>query len=166
MFSIEAGALTGGGTITGNLANSGVIAPGISSSFSIQGNLTLDGASVLQILIDGSRGSDPFVTVTQDVTLAGMLRLQLSGDWMNSLDASDTIPLLAMSGSRVGGFLNEVNGRVQTEDGQGSFAITYGAGGVSLGDFAAVPEPSTFALCVLASMMFSAAQLKRHPRRR
>ena len=87
------------------------------------------------------------------------------GGFESLVTPSDTFTILTADGTLSGAFNDVASGqRLNTIDGFGSFVVTYDDGhNVVLSDFAAasIPEPSTFALALLALL-----SLLSHGRRR
>lgn len=158
------GMLAGNGVIdSGNaIINHGRIAPGSSV-----GHLTLDAASVtfgdtsvLEIEIDAS-GAD-LLTVLGDLMLEGEVQISLL-DGFVPLDSTtyqiagvlDDNPNDSIARSLTGAFAGIDNGMsVLTDDGRGSFVVTYTNSGVFLSNFVAiVPEPNSATLLLAFSVL-------------
>jgi hypothetical protein len=167
-LNLTSGVLAGGGTVLGNVTVGGLVVPGSSpGQLSISGNLTLLNTSATIFELGGTApvtGHD-FISVTGTATLAGQLLVSFVGGFQSTVLPSDTFTLLAAS-SRLGTFVNAPTSglRIFTTDGLGSFQLDYTATGLTLSNFAAVPEPSTWALMLVGTLVV-ALQLRRRIRR-
>jgi hypothetical protein len=146
--------LAGAGTITAaEVRAGGQVSPGSSpGTLTVAGNLTLLSTSRLIVELGGTAqgtGYD-FLSVTGAAALAGTLDFKFVNGFAATAGAGDTFSILTAA-SRSGVFLNALAGgtRVVSSDGLGSFLVNYTASGVTLTDFVAVPEPSTYALLAL-----------------
>ena len=143
MVLTNEGLLTGGATITGNVANWGGIAPGTAGAgeLTIDGNLTALAAAVFSFDLGGiQQGTDyDLVRVTNSVQLTGNLVIDL----LNSFSPSSTTTFTIMEfGTGSGEFANAPSGtRVTTSDNRYSGEVTYTETTVELSDFQLVTEP-------------------------
>lgn len=104
---LNAGRLTGAGTLGGALGNSGgTVAPGPGpAALTATGNFTQGPGGTLEAEIEGT-GSGQFdrLSVGGNVTLGGTLALQLSAGFVGSSALGDSVGLLTYGGSRSGEF--------------------------------------------------------------
>ncbi|HVS53390.1 MAG TPA: PEP-CTERM sorting domain-containing protein [Opitutaceae bacterium] len=165
-LNLAAGYLIGTGTVTGNVASSGVISPSVGSPsgsaqpghLNITGDLSL--ASVSQLIFElggvAPGVSYDFLNVSGTAALgSATLDLAFTNSFNSLLTGANTFTVLTAS-SLSGAFGNVANGgRLFTVDGLGSFQVNYGSGSlfasnsVVLSNFTPVPEPSTYALFAL-----------------
>jgi hypothetical protein len=153
------------GTITATAVTAGgVVAPGASpGSLNITGNLTLLSTSTLLIELGGpAQGSGyDFLGIGGTGILAGNLNVSFLNGYQWNLPADATFTVLTANAGLTGAFANVLNGgRLTTIDGAASFQVNYGFGNglaansVILSNFiVAVPEPSTYALMALGSLV-------------
>ena len=137
----------GSGTIEGNVTNNGTIAPGASpGALEINGSYTQAATGSLLMEIAGT-DAELFDTLsaTGPASLDGLLNVALLDGFVPS--ASDSFRILSAS-SVSGTFDNVVGGTIAFSDGQ--FNVAYSPSGVTLSNFAPVPEPGAFALIGLA----------------
>jgi len=137
----------GSGTIEGNVTNNGTIAPGASpGALEINGSYTQAATGSLLMEIAGT-DAELFDTLsaTGPASLDGLLNVALLDGFVPS--ASDSFRILSAS-SVSGTFDNVVGGKIAFSDGQ--FNVAYSPSGVTLSNFAPVPEPGAFALIGLA----------------
>ena len=153
-ITILSGRIEGRGTVNAKVANSGIIAPGLSAgTLAIGNDLSLTGTSEIHIEIGGLAQGTQFDLLTE----AGTLALNLNGTLRVSLinaftpGAANSFTVITSNQAITGAFTNVVAGRVATSDGLGSFAVTVAGNNVTLGAFIAVPEPSTAGLLVSAA---------------
>ncbi len=105
-ININGGALSGYGTIDGNLASGGVIQPGgvsgVPGGLTVNGNLTLQNASILKTSMTTSGTSG--LTVNGNMVAAGEMDIDIaSGSYGNGV-----FPLLAVNGGTITGSFNRV----------------------------------------------------------
>jgi T5SS/PEP-CTERM-associated repeat protein len=128
--------LTGSGTISGNVTNAGVMAPGDAiGSLTINGNLQLLPGSDFAFDLGGhSAGVDyDYVFVSGSIIWNGNLRISLVPGFTPGL--SDVFTIAQGSGDS-GGFANVASGsRLKTTDNLGSFLVTYGGGNLQLSNY-------------------------------
>jgi hypothetical protein len=142
-LDIFGGGLSGTGTVTGNVANSGgVIAPGLSAGrLEVTGDLSLGSTSQLAIEIGGTIQGVSYDTISEagsaPLVLNGALAVTLIDGFQNSIATSNTFTILSSNMPLSGAFTNVASGgRLTTTDGLGSFRVTYaGANAVVLSDF-------------------------------
>ncbi|MEM9914860.1 MAG: PEP-CTERM sorting domain-containing protein [Planctomycetota bacterium] len=149
------------------LTNFGTIAPGNTTSpglpeagfLNIAGDLLLGSTSKIEIEIGGGTTNVDYdqIFVAGNVGLGGELSVTLINGF--TPDASTTFSVLGgvFGAPGTGGaFTNIASGdRLFTEDGAGSFLVSYaatGAGQVELSDYQPIPEPSTLAVSAVASV--------------
>ncbi len=165
-LNFTSGALIGGGTINGDLANQGFISPGnILGTLTVNGKLSLLSTSVLAFDIGGTSpgvGYD-FLLVNNTVTFGGTLQLNVVNGVRTSLLPTDTFTLLSAT-SVTGAFANVASGtRLMSYTGEGSFLVTYNGSNLVLSNFDPIPEPSTWALFIsgLATLAVTAYRRSR-----
>ena len=131
-LDIQGGRLTGTGTITGDVANNGTIAPGLSAgSLTIAGDLTLGTSSKFEFEIGGPTQGTQYDFVTEagvaPLNLKGLLSLNLINGFVPT--TSQTFAVLRSNAALTGAFSNVASGsRLFTTDGIGSFLVRYGVG--------------------------------------
>jgi fibronectin-binding autotransporter adhesin len=164
VLTLQAGLLTGQGTIAGKVSNAGTIAPGLSAgTLNIANDLSLTPASTLQIEIGGLTQGSQYDLLTEAggvaLNLDGTLNVTLINSFVPT--AADTFTVVDSNQTLVGAFDNVANGgRIATTDGFGSFRVNYGSGSafpsdrVVLSDFALVPEPGSLALLGFSAALF------------
>ena len=136
------GTIMGTGTISGDVANSGTIAPGASAGqLAITGDLTLGSTAQLAIELGGTTQGVSYDTISEagsaPLTLDGALALTFIDGFQNTITNSNAFTILSSSMPITGAFTNVASGgRLTTTDGFGSFRVTYaGANAVVLSDF-------------------------------
>ncbi len=168
-LNLSAGKLGGSGTIIGNVTTSGEISPGNSAgTFNITGDLTFGSTSGLKVELGGTtQGTEyDFLDITGAATLNGTLSLSFISNFEISAQSTDTF-IIVDSSALSGQFSNVSNGsRITTTDGLGSFIVNYSSIAVSLSDFQAVPEPSTWALMSLGGLLLIYHQIRLRPQRK
>jgi hypothetical protein len=106
--AIQGGALSGPGTIQGNLTNAGLIRPGDGGTgvLTIQGNYTQTAAGELDVNLGGTTAGTQYdqLAVTGAATLDGILAVKLVNGFSPSLGASFQVLVF---GSRTGDFANK-----------------------------------------------------------
>ena len=149
------GGVHGSGIVKGGIDNFGLVSPGHSpGAIEIVGDFTQEPAAVLQIELAGNTGDQfDLLIVTGTANLGGLLSVNLLDGYLPS--ASDQFTFLT-STSLTGVFSNAGTG---IDVPGGHFAVQYSAGGVTLSNFVATPEPSSLAL-----LCTSALWLRRHRR--
>ena len=171
---IQGGQVTGTGTISGSLNNSGgTIRPGLSAGvLSITSDLTLSNDSTLAMEVGGRTQGTEYDLIIEAGTLAlnldGLLTVNFINGFQDGILITDVFTIVNSNQAVIGAFDNVANGqRLATTDGLGSFLVNYGVGSafgenkVVLSQFAAVPEASTIMLLPLAA---GALLLKRRRR--
>ena len=128
--------LTGSGTISGNVTNAGVIAPGDAlGSLTMNGNLQFLPNSDFAFDLGGhSAGVDyDYVSVSGNIVWNGNLRVTLVPGFTPS--PSDVFTIAQCAGSS-GSFANVASGtRLKTTDNLGSFVVTYGSSNLQLNNY-------------------------------
>lgn len=136
------GTLEGGVTIT-----SGTMSPGSSpGEITVDGDLTLEDGSLLDLEIGGDTAVTGFDRVRQingesGITLGGELKVNIIGDFYDTIQAEDEFAVITSDHALQGEFLNVTSGdRLVTADGRGSFLVTYTGQDVVLSGFEVIPE--------------------------
>lgn len=141
----EGGMLSGSGSITGDVINTSVVAPGNPlGTLHVTGNYSQTQESSLQVEIAGAAaGQRDLLEIAGNATLAGSLDVKLVGSALDTLRSSSQISFLTASAQISGQFANLPAGsRVPVADGLASFAISYQDHAVVLGDFQALDSNS------------------------
>ena len=165
-LNLAAGSLTGAGTVSGAVTNSAVISPGSPiGQLNIQGALTLLSTSQLVFDLGGTAQGTTydFLSVSGAATLGGTLSLNLVGGFP-SATANGTTFTLITAPSLTGTFTNAANGsRIFANGTTGSFIVNYTPTSLTLTgfQFAAIPEPSTWALFATGLGTLALAALRR-----
>jgi hypothetical protein len=179
-LNLAAGALLGNGTVIGGVSSAGIISPstgsftgtGTTGILHITGNLSLASLSYLLFELGGSAPGTGYdvITVSGTATLGGSI---LAVGFTNGYVPVSTDSFTVLSaGALSGNFSNVADlGHLTIYDPSGStilgtFLVNYGSGGspnsVVLSNFVPVPEPSTWALLGVGSLL---ALLRRRFRR-
>ena len=129
--------LTGQGTLSGNVTNSGVIAPGASPGrFDIAGNLVLASGSQLRMELGGTAPGTQFdfVAVAGSTTLGGTLAVNLINNFQSVMTSGASFTILTSGSPITGAFTNVASGgTLTTTDGYARFTVNYaGANSVQL----------------------------------
>ncbi len=168
--------LSGTGVIDApQVTAAGLVSPGTSPGMlTVTGNLTLLGTSELLIELAGpTQGTQyDFMSVGGAAELGGsQLKLTLLNGFGASILPTDTFTVLTAGTTLSGTFSNVGNGqRLFMVDGVGSFQVNYGLGSafsatsVVLSNFSPVPEPSTYALLVIGTLLIGWHLHRRSPR--
>jgi len=166
IVQLEAGLLTGGGTISGNVTNSGgTINPGDPQVLSIDGIFTQTvGGTMDMDLLNTTAGNFDQINVTGDVNLAGALELTLEPGFAASV--GDSFEILTWTGTEAGDFTtfaNMVNsgGNLYTFE---EITLNPGQIDVQVLSVTAAPEPSTFAMLFGALLAAGAVEWRRRRR--
>jgi hypothetical protein len=146
------GTLIAGNT---NVHNSFLTPGNTPGKLSVEGDLTITGSSDLEIELGGTAQGESYDLLAQTAgttTLGGTLTLKLINDFDCYLTSSHIFTVLTSDEPLAGSFTNVASGaRLATEDGLGTFLVSYGAGSgnpnaVVLSDFLAAPVATkTFA---------------------
>jgi T5SS/PEP-CTERM-associated repeat protein len=152
--------LTGGGNISATVSSAGVVAPGhTAGTLNISGDLQLQPSADVVFDIAGyNPGSTfTFLTVSGATTWNGRLHVTFGAGFT---PAQSDVFTVAQSGSDSGTFINVASGgTLVTEDGAGSFTVTYGNGLLQLSNFQTVP-PAASALKLSAARNNSSVTLQ------
>jgi T5SS/PEP-CTERM-associated repeat protein len=137
--------LTGGGTISGNVTNAGVLAPDDAfGSLNFNGDLQLQPSSDLVFDIGGySAGiNHDFLSASGTITWNGRLHVTIAPGFVPS---PFDLFIVAQCAGDSGSFINVPNGgRLNTADNLGSFVVTYGDSALQLSGYQALtPTNST-----------------------
>ena len=91
-----------------------------------------------------------------------ILAVTFTNNFAATVSSADTFTILAAS-LRTGTFQNVPNSgtRLTTFDGAGSFQVNFTSNTVTLSNFVAVPEPSTYALMGIGTVVVIGASLRR-----
>ncbi len=171
-ISFSTSTLAGNGTLNvSSVIAGGLVSPGASpGQLNLTGDLTLLSTSTLLIELGGTTQGTTydFLSVGGNATLGGNLDVRFVNGFNTSILASNTFTVLTVGGTSglTGAFANVTNGqRLTTLDGLGSFQVNYGNGlnSVTLTNFQAIPEPSTYALLAFG---LATLGLAAHRRRR
>jgi len=165
-------ALTGTGTINAaSVTAGGLVSPGNSAgTLTLTGNLTLLSTSTLLFELGGGTPGTGYdlLTIGGNGVIAGNLSLLFLNGYQTSVTPSATFTVLTTGGTLTGSFANIANGQqLFTADGAGLFKVNYGPGSafaansVVLSNFVAVPEPSTWALMVIGTLVVAAQVYRR-----
>ena len=130
---IGAGSLSGSGTIGGNLSLAG-------------------GSATFDVVLAGLTAGTDYgsLVVNGNVTLGGDLDLSFANGFATIVTSSEMFDVMTLGSDDVlaGSFADVANGgRIETDDGSGSFLVTYGGGAPSANEIvlsnfqATVPEP-------------------------
>jgi hypothetical protein len=175
ILDLTGGTLTGSGTITGDVFNDGVIAPGFSAGeIDIAGDLSLgsDSQFVFEIGGVGQGVEYDFVTEAGSVrlTLAGSISVTMRNNFLP--DPSQNFTVLASNQPLLGQFSNAASGaEIFATDGVTSFRIFYGAGSpfspntVTLTAGRPVPEPGSLGLLLVGTLGILGRRPRRNPPR-
>lgn len=149
--TVSGGLVGGNGTIDGHLDNlSGLLSPGLSPGvLEVTGDYSQGLLASLAIEIGGlTQGTDyDLLSIGGSAILNGELLVSLYGGF--TPDAMDTFTIL--SGGTVTGTFANALAQVNVAGG-GTFDVTYTSTSVILGNFNAVPEPSSVSLLLLSSL--------------
>lgn len=168
-FAPQGGTLTGSGTINGTVAASGtstIVPGGVAAAGTLTFNSSLNLGSTTGLYFDlggttAGTGHDRINGTS--VTLNGSLFLSFTNGFQSTVSNTDTLTLINTSTALSGTFASLPNGsRLTTADGFGSFQVNYLTNSLTISNFQAIPEPSTYML--LGAGAFSV--LIAHRRRR
>jgi hypothetical protein len=174
--TLAGGRLEGNGVLNGNLlVQNATIAPGLGSANSAVGLLTineqgthafsLSSGSNLEFHLGGTAAGVTFdqldVNGTAAIMLAGNLQIRFTGGFEFGISPADAFSVLIADGPLGGGFANVINGRVDTLDGLGSFAVSTAGSAVTLSDFQGIPEPTAAAMLLSGLLALGARRGRR-----
>lgn len=169
-FALQNGTLTGSGTINGPVtATSGAIYPGgdgTIGSLAFTSALNLGANTSLFFDLGGLTAGTGHDRINgTSVTLNGSLSLRFAGGFQSNVTSADTLTLISASTALNGTFASLANGtRLTTSDGLGSFQINYLPNSLTISNFQAIPEPSTYVL--LGAGAFGVLMAQRRRRRK
>ena len=137
--------LSGTGTISGGVTNSGAIAPGTSAGrIDISGSLVLSNNAELRIELGGSTPGTQFdfLNVTGAATLGGALSISLINNFQSTMTNGASFTLLTAGTPLAGAFTNVASGgTLTTTDGRARFTVLYaGANSLRLTNLVIVPS--------------------------
>ena len=161
-LNLAAGALSGSGTVIGNVSSSGLISPGNPlGTLNISGTLSLQPTSVLLLQIGGtaSGGSYDLLSVSGTTALGGTLQLAFANGFAAAVQPTNTFSLITAA-SFTGTFSNApVSGPwiLATTDGLGSFQVNFSGTALTLSNFTAIPEPAAIWTAVLVGFVTAVA---------
>jgi hypothetical protein len=166
-FSLQNGSIAGSGTINGPVtATSGAVyLGGIGSvgALAFTSTLNLGSGSSLFFDLGGTApgtGHDRLNGTT--IALNGSLSLAFVNGFQSTITSNDTLTLINASSALSGTFASLPNGsRLTTTDGFGSFQVNYLANSLTISNFQAIPEPSTYALLGVGAFGVLIAQRRR-----
>ena len=140
-FQINGGSLTGVGTLSGSVNNSGLMQPLFGSGgMIITGALNLSASSNLIFTLGGTILGTQYglINVSGTTSLGGQLNTLFSGGFQTSVTNANVFTVL-QSGSPVTGLFSNIvsGGRLTTSDGFGSFLVSYFGSQIVLSDYLA-----------------------------
>jgi hypothetical protein len=125
---------------------------------SVTGDLDLNGGSIVAFRLGGTgQGTSyDFLHASSSIMLGGDLDLDFANGFDSSVTPDEVFTIATGDGGLSGAFANVGSGaRLGTDDGAGSFVVTYDDGNdVTLSDFQAVPEPSCLSMVALSAWVF------------
>ncbi len=165
---LTGGTLGGSGTIAAPLVLAdGLVSPGASpGQLLVTGDLTLLGTAQSFFEIGGTAQgtSYDFLGVGGVATLGGTLNVTMYGGFESTIQGTDTFTILTAT-SLIGAYSNAANGSMLlTTDGFGYFQVNYSGTAVTLSNFTAVPEPGTWTLLGLGSLVLAVGRWRRQRR--
>ncbi|MEL7500788.1 MAG: hypothetical protein AAFN77_24560, partial [Planctomycetota bacterium] len=135
------------------LTSNGTIDPGLSAgTLILDGDIQLATGSDLLIELGGLvQGTEhDFIDVLDTIELDGNLSIDFIDGFESAVTTSDSFTILSSS-SLTGTFDGYLEGDlIATRDGLGWFTISYAGNNVTLSNFSSVPEPTGFAVSLLA----------------
>lgn len=152
-FALQGGSLGGSGSVGGAVTASGTssIVPGGAGAIgTLVFNSTLNLGPTTGLLFDlggtaAGTGHDRINGTS--IALDGSLSLTFTNGFQSAVSANDTLTLINASTALTGTFASLPNGsRLATTDGFGSFQVNYLANALTISNFQAIPEPSTYLL--------------------
>jgi hypothetical protein len=150
--TLSAGAVSGSGTLSGNVTNGALLSPGSSvGTLTIQGDLTLLGSSQLLFELGGTTPgvNHDFLSVSSNASLGGTLTLHFVNGAEGTFLSTTNLTIMTAA-SMSGSFTNVVNGgRLLATNGMSSFQVDMNGTSLVLRNFQAVPEPFTRVLMVV-----------------
>jgi autotransporter-associated beta strand protein len=148
--TVNNGLLAGTGSVAGNLvvAPAGTLGAGDAgnsvSSFSIGGNLTLQGNALLRIDKTSGTPSSDVLYISGNVTYGGLLTITNVTSDTTALAAGDTFPLFSISGSHAGNF-----GGIAGSPGTGlAYSFNPASGVLSVINFTTASNPTNITFTV------------------
>jgi hypothetical protein len=170
-FALQKGSIAGTGTIGGAVTatSDAAIIPGGSGTV---GQLVFNSALILGPttgLYFDLGGATPGTGHDRingtSVTLDGALFLAFTNGFQSSVTSASTLTLISASTALNGTFASLPNGsRLLTTDGLGSFQINYLSNALTISNFQAIPEPSTYMLLGVGALGVIIAHRRRRRR--
>jgi hypothetical protein len=166
--AFQGGALHGHGTVAGPVTNAALIAPGANGvaagigALTFSHALTLTPTSLLHLELGGVNSFDRISA--QSMSLNGLLAVSFTSGFQFAVQATDTFTLLSTvtPNGLSGMFTGLANGaRFATADGAGTFQVNYLASSLTISNFQAVPEPSTYLLLAAGAVVLLAMNRRR-----
>ncbi len=146
-LDFEGGLVDAWGTINAAIMNNAVLQPALGGTgLTVNGDVTLLTSSQLTFQLGGlTQGSEyGHLNVNGSLALGGQLVLTFVNGFQNLVTGNDSFSLLSSLGVSVGGRFTNVapGGRLETNDGFGSFQVDYGATAIFLSNF--IPSGGQF----------------------
>jgi hypothetical protein len=171
-FSLQGGSLGGAGTVNGAVSASGSssIAPGgvgAAGTLTFNSSLSLGSSTSLLFDLGGTvAGSGHDRINGTNITLSGSLLLSFINGFQSTITSANTLTLISTSALLNGTFSGLPDGaRLATADGLGSFQVNYLSNALTISNFQAIPEPSTYLLLALGGFGVIARQVLRRRRK-
>jgi hypothetical protein len=158
-FALQGGSLSGSGTVKGPVAASGAGTivpggPGTVGTLAFTSTLNLGPTTGLYFDLGGTApgtGYDQVAGTT--VALDGSLFLAFTHGFQSIVTGADTLTLISTGTALNGTFAALPDGsRLATLDGWGSFQVNYLSNALTLSNFQAIPEPSTYVLLTIGGL--------------
>lgn len=163
-YNLNAGSLTGNGTISGRLFSNGLLSPSGGNLVFTNARLTLGSSSDLAFTLGGNQAGVGYDQIfnTYTASLDGDLDISFANGFEASVSPTDTFTLLTSNSTLSGQFANVASGgRLETDDGLGTFQVDYSGNSVVLSNYQALPEPSGGLLVLFGSYIFGLARRRR-----
>ena len=171
-FALQGGTLTGSGTINGPVSagGNGTIVPGgagAAGTLTFNSSLNLGPSTGLYFDLGGTAPGTAHDRINgTNVTLNGSLFLNFTSGFQTTIAAANTLTLISTSAALSGTFASLPNGsRLTTADGFGSVQVNYLSNALTISNFQAIPEPSTYVLLGIGAFGVLLAERRRRRRR-